>query len=383
MNILSILALAPDLHEFYHERYVDHRLKNLKRLKDVGLNVVAPVPKFPLIHKINDRYKFFASIPDTGMIGGVTVYHPKYNKIPGLNIPNQVTSISSVSNGIVEELNPDIIDAQNIYPDGVAAYDIARVHQKPLVLTASGLDVSYWLEQKNKKHQIIGALEYASHVICKSDDLKHSLLEHGIDGKKLTTIIHGVDPDNFNTTVEKNPLREEYFLCVGDLYAHNGNHITLNALSELLRRRLIVAGDGDQKHALKNQAASLGISGRVQFIKQIETKKLAQLYAGATATIIMSDIGDVPPELLESLATGTPVIIPTNENIDKIINPSNGITINNPDEFELIDAIENIEKLKFSRAVISKTVEKYRWDDVVQKQYDIYDTAITTFKKTN
>ncbi|MBL4601333.1 MAG: glycosyltransferase [Emcibacteraceae bacterium] len=320
-------------------------------------------------------------MPKHETLDGIDIYHPKYFTLPGMGFFDNASSMAKAAEEIIDDIYPDgekfdVVDGQYLYPDGVAAYHFARSHNKPLVLTARGSDVNFWMENTKAKKRILEAIDYAQKVICVSDALKTALVKHGVDEKKITVIVNGIDPDIFNSEVKTNPLREKYYISVGNLIPLKGHHITLDAFFELSKERLIIVGDGEQKSNLKKQAKNLGINGRVQFINHLDQHKLAEFYAGATATILMSSMEGMPNVVLESLAVGTPVIAPNVGGVAEVLNASNGILLSGRYEYELINAIDKIGGLNKSRNDISQTVNNYRWSDVANRQLAVYTDAI-------
>ncbi len=350
-------------------------------LEDFNRKVIAPIPYCPFVSIISSRYKLYEQVPDYEKIDNVDVYHPKYFTVPGFSSFDNASSMAKAANKTIDQIYKndahfDIIDGQYLYPDGVAAYKVAKKYNKPLVLTARGSDVNYWMAIDKPRKEILEAIEYSSGIICVSNALKDALIDYGVKEKKITVIINGIDPEIFNRTVEANPLREEYFLSVGNLVLLKGHHLILDALAEIPGKRLIIVGDGEQRATLRNQTEDLGLSNRVQFIKHLSQKKLAELYAGARATILMSEMEGMPNVVLESLATGTPVIAASVGGISEVVNESNGILLSNRDEYELMDALENLDELEFDRKTISETVSQYRWSDVAARQYELYKSII-------
>ncbi len=381
MDVLTITTLYPNALQPRHGIFVRNRLSEMDKIDGFHRKVIAPVPHCPLIGLLSDRFKRYENMPDYELNGGIDVYHPKYFTLPGVSFFDNASSMAKAVNDTIDKLeedayNFDIVDGQYLYPDGVAAYKVAKKYNKPLVLTARGSDVNYWMTQRPAKSKILESIDYASKVICVSEALKNELIRHGVDETKLVVIINGVNPDYFNEDIPANPLREEYFLSVGNLVPLKGHHITLNALADLHKKRLIIIGDGEQRRSLKKQAKDLGLQGRVQFIKHIDQEKLAEFYAGATATILMSEMEGMPNVVLESLATGTPVIACDVGGISEIVNDKNGILLRHRSEYDLLDAIEHVEDINRTRSEISSTVREYRWSDVASRQYKIYVDAV-------
>lgn len=378
MKILTLTTLYPNDLQPRHGIFVKNRLQAMDALDDFNRTVIAPLPHNPHLRKFTNKYKFYEDIAAHEVIDGINIYHPRYYTIPGGYFVDNAASMAKAAEEAIlnENIDFDLVDGQYLYPDGIAAYKVANDHNKPLVLTARGSDVNYWMEDKKARTQILEAIEYSSKVICVSDDLKQSLIHYGVPEHKLIVIANGIDPIIFNADVSANPLREKYYLSVGNLTGLKGHHITLNAFSELPKKRLIIVGDGEQRRALKSQAKELGIQGRVQFIKYLDQKKLGEFYAGATATILMSSMEGMPNVVLESLACGTPVIASDVGGVSEILNEDNGILMDSRDEYSLIDAIDKIVELKKSRSEIADTVKDYRWSKVATLQHEVYKTAI-------
>lgn len=381
MEVLTLTTLYPNALSPRHGIFVKNRLKAMDTIEDFKRKVIAPVPHCPMVSMISDRYKLYEKMPDQETVEGIKVYHPRYFTLPGLSIFDNASSMAKAAENIIKDIYSDandfdLVDGQYLYPDGVAAYKVAKDHDKPLVLTARGSDVNYWMKNKKARAQILEAIDYASAVICVSGALKEALLEYGVAEDKITVIANGIDPQVFNANVEANPLREKYFLSVGNLIPLKGHHITLNSFYELSKTRLIIIGNGEQKNDLKKQAKNLGILGRVQFINHLDQAKLAEFYAGATATILMSSMEGMPNVVLESLAVGTPVIACDTGGVSEVLNTTNGILLKTRDEYDLIKAIGKVGSLNKTREEISQTVKDYRWSDVATRQHDLYQKIL-------
>lgn len=383
MEILTLTTLYPNLLQPRHGIFVKNRLSAMDAIDGFRRKVIAPVPHFPMMGMLSGRYRLYEQMPFHEVQGNIDVYHPKYFTLPGISFFDNATSMANAAENILHDLYPngddfDIVDGQYLYPDGVAAYKLAIKHKKPLVLTARGSDVNYWMENKKVRNQILEAIVYSNKVICVSNSLKQSLIEYGVDENKIAVIINGVDHLVFNTSVEANPLRENYFLSVGNLIPLKGHNLTLNAFFDLSKIRLIIIGDGVERQNLKKQAENLGIKGRVQFIKHVDQNKLAEFYAGANATILMSSMEGMPNVILESLATGTPVIACDVGGVSEILNDQNGILLDERSEYALANAVRSLENLVRSREEIAETVKDYRWDNVAAKQYEVYKKALSS-----
>lgn len=77
---------------------------------------------------------------------------------------------------------------------------------------------------------------------------------------------------------------------------------------EFAAARLSIAGSGLEEQNLKALADSLGIAGAVTFLGQLDNERMGALYASADLTVNSSLVDNMPVSILESLASGVPVV---------------------------------------------------------------------------
>jgi len=76
----------------------------------------------------------------------------------------------------------------------------------------------------------------------------------------------------------------------------------------LPQARLSIAGTGPERPALEALAASLGIADAVRFLGRLERSDMAALYRSADVTLNPARVDNMPNSVLESLASGVPVV---------------------------------------------------------------------------
>ena len=86
----------------------------------------------------------------------------------------------------------------------------------------------------------------------------------------------------------------------------------LRAFALLLPRfplaRLTIAGSGPERDKLESLAASLGLGNAVTFTGELDNAAMAELYRAATLMLNPSLVDNMPISILESLASGVPVV---------------------------------------------------------------------------
>ncbi|NOZ42233.1 MAG: glycosyltransferase family 4 protein, partial [Alphaproteobacteria bacterium] len=332
MRVLTFSSLYPNRIEPRHGIFVKNRMDYFDRIAGNSRMVIAPLQYFPLLGlSKNSKFHRYNQVAKQEVHGDITVYHPRYITIPGTNLIDAAGAMAAAADRVLRTLPPaekafDLIDGHYLYPDGVAAGKLARKYNTPLILTARGSDVNFWLEQPSCRQAILQVIDDAAKVVCVSHDLMQRLIRHGVSKNKLTVIINGVDRSIF-TPGDRHQNRRGYLLSVGNLVPLKGHEFILRSLKKCPEDTLVIIGSGPLENHLKAVASQLNIADRVTFCAPVPQKQLAGYYAGARATILMSSSEGMPNVILESLACGTPVIATRVGGIAEVVTKDNGILL--------------------------------------------------------
>jgi glycosyltransferase involved in cell wall biosynthesis len=163
-----------------------------------------------------------------------------------------------------------------------------------------------------------------------------------------------VEINNFSDpSILLNESEGNYYLFVSRLIPYKKPDIAIRAFNKL-GMKLIVVGTGSERKRLNNIAFA-----NIKFIEYLNDKDLAGYYKGAKALVFPGeeDFGIV---MVESLAAGTPVIAYAKGGSKDIIKDNKtGILFEEQSVDGLIRAVNKFEKIKFDKAVLSKSVDKY------------------------
>lgn len=106
-------------------------------------------------------------------------------------------------------------------------------------------------------------------------------------------------------------LPPPFFLNIGRLVWDKAHDVLLDAFAllgdELEEWQLAVVGDGRMRDALKAQAGSLGVSGRVHWYGVVQDPHA--FYHAANIFVLPSRVEGTPNALLEAMSCGLPVIV--------------------------------------------------------------------------
>ena len=381
MHILTITSLYPNCLQPRHGIFVKTRFEYLDKIPGFSRTVIAPVAWAPVLSWLpGHRFRLYAGVPERENQNGIEVYHPRYTTIPGTGLVDVGRAMEKAAGSVIAEVfnhaeQFDLIDGQYLYPDGVAAAYVACKLDKPLVLTARGSDVNYWMTREDARTKILDAIDYADAVICVSQALKKSLMEYGVAEEKLVVLPNGVDETVFHRE-HKPTTHQDYLLSVGNLVPLKGHDIALRALSSLPDKKLIIIGQGPEEKALKQLARDLAIFDRVIFLGHVPQRDLARYYVHADAVLLMSSMEGMPNVILESLACGTPVIATSVGGIPEIVDDSKGILLKERSPEALARALADFYSKNWDHDAIAASMKSLDWVSVAERQHDLYKKVL-------
>jgi colanic acid biosynthesis glycosyl transferase WcaI len=178
----------------------------------------------------------------------------------------------------------------------------------------------------------------AAAVIAVTQGIQEGVLKRGIAAEKVHLCANSIDPHLY----ESGPLPEEAKRALAlegkfvVLYA--GNHGISNALGSILETarllmnradiHFLMVGDGEEKRNLVLQAEQNGLSNII-FMPPQPKGKMPLFYAAADCSVVpLKNVpiyqGALPNKLLDSMASGTAVLVATGEEANSIIEASQG-----------------------------------------------------------
>jgi glycosyltransferase involved in cell wall biosynthesis len=152
-------------------------------------------------------------------------------------------------------------------------------------------------------------------IIVPSQYLKNMVMGWGVDAAKIQVIYNALPPDYAAAQMSQAEARlqlglgsEPMLFTAARLNPWKGVDLLIAALARVPDVRLLVAGDGEMRVSLEQQAAKLGLSNRVTFLGNLPRTKVATYMKAADYFALYSGYEGLSHVLLESLRTGTPVI---------------------------------------------------------------------------
>jgi glycosyltransferase involved in cell wall biosynthesis len=153
----------------------------------------------------------------------------------------------------------------------------------------------------------------AGRVIGVSYGVVETLVKAGVEAKKCTVVLNGIDPTqplpSPDAVRQRYQLNDFIFGAVGSLITRKGIHFLLAAAAKLDRScawKILLVGEGPQKPHLIQQAQALGIADRVIFAG-FQPQPLPYIAAMDVCMLCSAQEG-LPRILLEAMLLEKPII---------------------------------------------------------------------------
>lgn len=387
IKLLTFTTLYPNTIQPNHGIFVENRLRHLLKTDQVKSIVVAPVPWFPVAHRLFGGYGQFARIPYREERNGITVLHPQYPVLPKIGMaiaPVLMTcALTHVLRKIALEYPFDIIDAHYFYPDGVAAVALGKILAKPVVVTARGTDLNLLPKFFLPRKQIQWAAQNSAAIITVCQALKDVLVNLGVEDAKIRPLRNGVNLDLFHPPENRELLRKRLgvsgptILSVGQLIKRKGHDIVIQAISSMPTATLLIAGDGPERVNLQQLALHLGIKERVKFLGSAPHNMMNDYYGAADVLALASSREGWANVLLEAMACGTPVVASKIWGTPEVVcSPEAGILVEPiaPDNFA--KTLTQLFATPPDREDTRKYAERFSWDATTQGQLHLFNTLL-------
>lgn len=389
MNILTVTTLFPNHNDPKHGIFVLTRLRHLKkRFPDITVTVIAPVPWFPFSSKVFGEYSKYAGVPDVEVIEGITVYHPRYVVIPKLGM--QITpkllagSIKSSIRKLLKTQSFDVIDGHYFFPDGVALAEAANEFGIPFTCTARGTDINLIPQNPAAKEKILKVFAKASHLMAVCHALKEEMCKLGAEQDSVTVLRNGVDLERFkasnydqqqNKKIEKG-IKQKLVLSIGWLIERKGHYLIIEAIKDLPDVTLAIAGDGPDRRALESLAAKYAVTDRVMFLGALPQQQLNDWLQAADASVLASSREGWANVLLESMASGTPVVATRVWGTPEVVASDEVGVLVERTVPSIAAGLKELLQRDIDRQAVRQYAERFDWDSTSDGQYEIFNRIV-------
>jgi glycosyltransferase involved in cell wall biosynthesis len=378
MRVVLFASAFPDSAE-------DRRALELARRASVAAVVPTPWAPWPL-GALSARWGAYARRDAVAHLHGIPVIRPRYIHVPRSGALAGVTMALGAL-GCIRRLHArgdcDILFAQAIVPDGLAAVLLGRWTGVPVACLGRGDDVL----PRSAMARILASftLDRAAGVAVVAGQLVRSLA--GVaHGRPITVLPNGIDLDRFvpgrraeaRRTLEIDPSAR-VVLYVGRLAPGRGVEDLLEAFAAVLttipEAGLVLLGDGPLRAVLERRVARLGIADRVHIGGRVPYAAVPAWMQACDVVARPSTADGVPTVVREALACGRPVVATPLGDVVRLIGPDSGILVPAGDPPMLAAALCAALRATWNETAIRRHVAGMTWERTAEATHHFLEAA--------
>jgi len=254
------------------------------------------------------------------------------------------------------------------FPDAVAVSMLNKFLKLPFFAKVHGTDVNENTQFPARSRLMKKWLNKAKTIFCASEALANVLEQKEINRPNLSINYNGVNPRVFYPVSEK-PY-QQHFVFVGNLIKTKGCKELLSAFIHTQKKfpgiELDIIGEGPMKNVLAEKINHHSLGGCVRLRGSVPLVKVAEYIRRASVLVLPSYREGVPNVLLESFASGTPIISTKVGGIPEVVNNNVGLLIDAKNELQLANAMEESLKRTWSTEVILQHARQFDWQKNVK-----------------
>jgi glycosyltransferase involved in cell wall biosynthesis len=279
------------------------------------------------------------SLPDEEMYRGIPVYRFPFRTLITTERLHEIADLRRRVRSLVRELAPQVIHLNGVTPSAFFCVPAACSAATPLLVRLNRLLMP---SVARGGTLLENALHAAAWVVGVSNAVLEPARHFMPDIRARSSLIYnGVDASADPPAPP--PCSPPVILALGRLVHDKGFDLALAAFAEVARRRpdarFWIGGDGPERAALEQQAAALGIAGRVEFLGWIAPDAVSRLIADATMLVMPSRTEGLPAVALEGAALGRPVVATPAGGLREVLEDGRTGLLVRPDVAEFGEAI--------------------------------------------
>ncbi len=343
------------------------------------------------------RFRYFPETRQRLAYGSGILPNLKRNPLLWVQVPFFLTSMTYSLLRLMREIQPDILHAHWLIPQGTIAVLVKFFRKIPVITTVHGGDVfalQGTLLGKIKRFTLRRSDAWTSNTRASAEAVR---TVSAVPQPKIIPM--GVDIERFMAGSRERlrkdlPANERVVLFVGRLVEKKGVDDLIQAFSLLptgmqARTRLWIVGGGEQEAALRAQGAHLGISEKITFWGKISNNELPDFYAAADLFVgpsVMAASGDTEGQgvvFLEAFAARLCVLTTRIGGISEVVQDGRtGVLIDPRNPNQLAANIESLLSNQNLRSRLTTNADKrvrihYRWTNIATEFESLYNRVLS------
>jgi len=329
----------------------------------------------------------------TGFSANIFYHEVRVPAYPLFDFPPYETALASTMVDVVKNNTVDLLHVHYAIPHASAAFMAKQILAEekihvPFITTLHGTDITLVGRDKTYAPVVTFSINKSDAITAVSDNLKKETLDN-FDIKKEIDVIHNfVDIKRFS--VKPMDAFKKAIAPNGEkiiLHASNFRKIkrigdviyTFNKIRKSIPSKLLLVGDGPERHMAEELCRELGIFEEARFVGK--QQDMEDIYAIADLFLLPSEYESFGLAALEAMAAGTPVVATNAGGIPEIItHGKNGYLseIGNVEQMSnhAISILGNNVTLEAFSAAARKQAETFDIHNIVPKYEQLYQKVL-------
>jgi len=293
----------------------------------------------------------------------------------------------------VQKHSTDVLHVQCVSVNAHYALQAKRRLRLPLVVTLQGeltMDATGVFQRSHFAQGLMRSVLSEADAItaCSQQTLSEAEEFFGQSfGKRGRVIYNGIRLEDFRNAVPHSHPRP-YILGIGRHVPQKGFDLLLRAFAQIVQAGektydLLLAGDGRDRKALEELAATLGLTGRVHFIGRVDRANAVRLFAGCAFFVLPSRHEPFGIVNLEAMAAGKAVVAARVGGVPEIVEdgktgllfPGENIEALRDTLLRLMDDVALQTRLGAAGAAY---VRRFDWTAVTEQYSQVYQEVAKT-----
>lgn len=373
MLIAVVTPLFPVPDQPYRGWPIYKTVESLRRFADI--HVVCPSASYPSSGKpVQQRREVRNAQVDlpTTFFG--------YPAIPLLSRPWNGAMCARLLYPHLARLRPDLVLNYWLYPEGYAAYKVARSLGVPVIVSSRGSDLRRIADGFTRR-RTAEAVRGADHVLTVSEDLRRHAIELGAAPERCTSILNGTESKIFywqDSQAARRQLMlgsdEQIILYVGRFSKAKGLIELVQSFARLAaespRLRLVCLGSGPLHDEMISCAAAGGVADRLHLPGDQGRLEVALWLNAADVLCLPSYSEGCPNVVIEAVSCGCPVVASEVGGVPEVVSPECSILVPPQNVERLTGALRDALARPWDRRRISSGFAR-SWDDVARETFEV------------
>lgn len=324
-------------------------------------------------------------LPDFEQIGSIPVHRFRTWHAIQTSDLHELASVRRAVAGLKRQLNPDLVHL-HFGATSLMHLQTRTVIPAPTLTTVHALPESS-LRENSLFSKVVRTSEAVNAVSARGlQMLARAYPDHS---DRMSYIYYGLGPSGRDEGEVTPPSFDDpLILCLGRLAHQKGFDLALEAFAliepNFPRARLVIVGEGVEEQNLKDLAAGLGISSKVNFAGPVPPSEVDRVIGRATLMLLPSRFEGLPLVALQAARLQRPMVTSGVDGLPElVVDRESGLVLQENTARHLAEAMSEMlrnphEAIRMGEAAGGRFREHFDFDQCVSRYENLYRRVLDT-----